>query len=125
LYFVYAVEQLLRMTGAWTVSSQRAAIVTLVVFCGVTYGAEIRNLARQRPEPNVNDPAARELFSFLQAHTEPSEVLIFAKPRSLALFTNREVASFAPDESPEDSANFVQSIHATVLVRTDWSPSSW
>jgi hypothetical protein len=125
LYFAYGLEQFSRMSGSWQVWAQRAALLVLVLFCGVTYGGEFRRESRQQPEPNVNDPAARELFSFVRASTQPSEVLIFAKPRSLALFTNREVASLSPDESPEDSANFMKSIHATILVKTDWSPASW
>jgi hypothetical protein len=125
LYFAYGLEQFSRMVGPVRVLTQRAAILVLALFCGVTYGGEFLRESRQRPEPNVNDPAAQELFLFLRANTKPSEVLIFAKPRSLALFTNREVASFGPDESPEDSMNFMRSIHATILVKTDWSPASW
>jgi len=125
LYIAYGVEEFGRIIEPLGMVTRRAAMTVLVLFCGMTFSAEIRRESHQQHEPNVHDAAAQELFSFLQTNTEPSEVLIFPKPRSLALFTNRPVASLAPDESPEDSANFMRSIRATIFVKTDWSPPAW
>jgi len=125
LYLVYGLEQFGRIIEPLGRVAHRTAIALLLMFCGVTYFGEIHRESRLPHEPDVRDLSARELFSFLQTHTQPSEVLIFSKPRSLALFTNRQVASLAPDESPEDSADFMKSIHATIVVKTDWSPPSW
>jgi hypothetical protein len=125
LYFAYGVEEFGRIIGPLGVVTRRTAMTVLVLFCGLTFSGEIRRESRQQHEPNVHDATAQELFSFLQNNTQPSEVLIFVKPRSLALFTNRPVASFAPDELPEDSANFMRSIRATILVKADWSPPAW
>src|SRR5271168_2872092 len=98
LYIAYGVEEFGRIIEPLGMVTRRAAMTVLVLFCGMTFSAEIRRESHQQHEPNVHDAAAQELFSFLQTNTEPSEVLIFPKPRSLALFTNRPVASLAPDE---------------------------
>jgi hypothetical protein len=124
LYVAYGLREFGRVIES--LGAYRAPVITaLLVIVGVTYSGEIRKESRQQPEPNVQDPAARELFGFLRAQTQPSDVLVFPKPRSLALFTNHAVASLAFNESPEDSTNFMKSIHATVLVKTGWSPPSW
>jgi hypothetical protein len=125
LYFLYGLEPFGRMLERSSRLAQRGAIALLLVCCGATYAGEYRRESRLPAEADVNDPAARELFSFVKENTGPTEVIIFARPRSLALFTNRSVASFGPGESAEDSTNFMKNIHATVVVKTDWSPPSW
>jgi hypothetical protein len=125
LYFAYGLEEFGKIIGPLGQLRGQAAITLLLIVCGVTYSGEIRKEWLQQPEPNVQDQPARELFSFLQAQTRSSDILIFPKPRSLALFANRPAASFAPDESPEDSANFMRSIHATIFVNAEWAPPSW
>jgi len=125
LYFLYGLEPFSRLLERSSRVAQRGAIAFLLIFCGATYAGEYRRESQLQPEADVTDPTARELFSFLQENTEPSEVIIFSKPRSLALFTNRSVASFAPDELPEASLQFMKNIQARVIVKTNWSPSSW
>jgi hypothetical protein len=125
LYLVYGFEQIERVTTPLSSLARRSIVASVLVFCGATYAGEFRKEARQPAEANVYDATAQELFSFLRAHTRPSEILIFPKPRSLALFTSRPVASFGPGESPKDSANFMRSIHATILVNPAWGPPSW
>jgi len=125
LYLVYGFEQIERVVTPLGSLARWSIAASLLIFCGATYAGEFRKEARQPAEANVYDAAAQELFSFLRVHTQPSEILIFPKPRSLALFTGRPVASFGPGESPEDSANFMRSIHSTILVSPDWGPPSW
>jgi hypothetical protein len=125
LYFVYGFEQFERIMEPRRLPAKCVALASLLLFCGLTYSGEYVREARQEPEPNVSDPAARELFLFLKTNTLRSEIIIFPKPRSLALFTGRRAASFVPGESPENSANFMKAIHATILVKPEWSPPSW
>lgn len=101
-----------------------ACVSLLMLFVGVSYGTEIRKESKQPPEPNIQDATAQELFSFVRANTHPSEVLIFPKPRVLALMTNRTVAMLAPAEPPEDSARFMKSTNAGIVIKAIWSPPS-
>jgi hypothetical protein len=125
LYFAYGIRELDEISRAGARLIRPLAMALLVVVTAATYAEEFTLQARETPEPNVRDVTAQELFAFLREHTPPSEVLVFPKPRSLALFTDRDVASLALDESSEDSANFMKSIHATILVTPNWSPPAW
>jgi len=125
LYFAYGLEESGRIAESLGRSIRGISLSLLMLFAGVTYAGEFRNVSLQPAEPNVRDATARELFSFLRTHTQPAEVLIFPKPRSLALFTNRRVASLAPAELPEDSYQFMKSVNASILVEARWSPPSW
>lgn len=124
LYFAYGLAEFWRIVNRVGRNTRAALVAALLLSVGGTYATEHWHLLHQAHEPNVLDPTAQELFSFLRDRTQPGEVLIFTKPRSLALFTNRTVASLTPDESPEDSARFIEEIHATILVQANWDPQS-
>ena len=125
LYFAYGLQEFGRIAESLGRPIRMLAVSLLALFTTVTYAGQIRSLSRQLPEPNVQDATARELFSFLRTNTQPGEVLIFSKPRTLALFTSRRVASLAPAELPEDSYQFMKSVNACILVEARWSPPSW
>ncbi len=125
LYFACGLQEFGRLVESLGRPIGTISISLLLLFAGMTYAGVFRNLSRQLPEPNIQDATAQELFSFLRTHTQPEEVLIFSKPRSLALFTNRRVGTLAPAESPEDSYQFMKSVNASTLVEARWSPPSW
>lgn len=125
MYFAYGLQEFGRFAESLGRSVLAISLSLLMLFAGVTYAGEYTNASRQPREPNVQDATAQELFSFLRTHTQPAEVLIFPKPRSLALFTNRRVASLAPEELPEDSYQFMKSVNADIIVAPRWSPPSW
>jgi hypothetical protein len=125
LYFAYGLQEFGRIAESLERPIRMLALSLLPLFTAATYAGQVRRVSLQTPEPNVQDATARELFSFLSANTQPGEVLIFSKPRTLALFTNRRVASLAPAELPEDSYRFMKSVNASILVEARWSPPSW
>jgi hypothetical protein len=125
LYIAYGLQEFSEIVERMGKLSRAGLTTILLLIVAGTYAGEIRAESHQQPEANVQDPAAQELFSFLRAHTQPKDILIFPKPRSLALFTNRRVASLAPDESAEDSYQFMKSMDARFLIDARWSPSSW
>jgi hypothetical protein len=125
LYFAYGLQEFARIAETLGRPVRAISLSVLMLFAGVTYAGEFRNISRQLAEPNVDDATAQELFSFLRTHTQPSEVLVFPKPRILALFTNRRVASLAPAELPEDSYQFLKSLDPSILVEARWGPPSW
>jgi hypothetical protein len=65
------------------------------------------------------------MFVFLRAHTTSSDLIVFPKPRSIALYTGRRAASLGPDETPDDALDFLQRTGATILIQTAWTPPSW
>ncbi len=63
----------------------------------------------------------RRCSSIVRGHSSPEDVLVFSKPRSLALFTGRRVAALSPDQNQTQQLAFLNSIHATILVDAAWS----
>jgi len=100
--------------------------VTAATFCiVVTYVGSLSQPIRSATAADVNDPSAQELFSFLRAQTAPSDLLVFSKPRTISLFTNRMASSLGPDATPEDSARFLQSAGAQFLIQSTWNPPAY
>ena len=125
LYFAYGLAEFGRVAAALSARTRTIAVALLLLFVAATYMGELRRASQQPPGPNVNDATAHELFSFLRTQTAPSEILIFSKPRTLALYTDRPVASLAPTELPDESYHFMKSVNATALVEAVWSPPAW
>lgn len=125
LYVAYGLEELSRVLKLISRRALVTAAVVLASLVGSSYVGEARRESRIAADPDVQDASAQQLFAFLRAQTQPSDVLIFSRPRSLALFTNRRTASFAPDESAADSYQFAKDIHSTLVVVAAWSPPAW
>lgn len=125
LYVVLGLMEFARISQSMPGRRRFAAVAGLLLLVAASYAGEARTLARAAPEPNVQDSTAQELFAYLKTHTEESDVLIFSKPRTLALFTNRRAGSFAPDESPRDSYAFMKSVNARFLVSSPGAPPAW
>ena len=104
LYFVYGMQQLEHLCASAGHSVRPAILCSAMIFAAITYSGEFKKEAKRPPEPDVLDPEAQEMFSFVRGGTAKSEVAIFVKPRTLALFTGRDTSSLAVDESATDSA---------------------
>ena len=63
----------------------------------------------------IESPTSRSLFQVLRTETPDSSVLIFKKPRALALYTNRRAAVYAPGQM-NDPWRFVEKIRATHFI---------
>jgi hypothetical protein len=124
LYFVYGLEGL-QAFCAWAGLSLRPAALATMIFAALTYSGEFKKESKLLPEPDVMDREAQEMFSFVRNETAQSEVVMFAKPRTLALFTGRDTASLDFDESAQASADFMRTVNATIVVQSMWSPPSW
>jgi hypothetical protein len=125
LYFAYGFEGLHRICTAAGRLGQPAILCSVMLLAGGSYAGEFKEESKRPAEPNVADRDAQEMFSFLRNETQKSEVVIFAKPRILALFTGRNTASLSFDESAKDSASFMRNVNATIMVQGTWSPPSW
>jgi hypothetical protein len=71
---------------------------------------------------------SKELFQYVRAHTHPDDIIIFRKPRALALLTGRR-ASIYPRPSDNSSTsdgiawNYFHDIHARYFIvgTTAWA----
>jgi hypothetical protein len=121
LYFFYGLREWIRILGALRLPVRVIATAALVGIAAVSYAGEIRHTQRMPAEPNVSDATAEQLFAFVREHTSPEDVLVFPKPRTLALLTERRVAALSPEQSGAQSLAFLRGIHATVLIDPEWS----
>lgn len=70
----------------------------------------------------VDVPSSQELFQFIRQETEPDEIIVFFKPRALALFTNRSVSAYPVGTDAKSFWDYARSINARyIIVRPDAS----
>ncbi len=92
----------------------QTAAISLVVVLGVVYALD---LAAREPGPvrgGPDTPAARACFAFIREQTPPGAVLLFRKPRAMALYTGRHVSAFPLE--PARLWSYAQEIGAGFLV---------
>ena len=121
LYFFYGLREWIRILGSLRLPVRVTTAAVLVGIATVSYAGEIGHEQRLPAEPNVSDATAGQLFAFIRVHTSPEDVLVFPKPRTLALLTERRVAALSPEQSVAQSLAFLRGIHATVLIDPEWS----
>jgi hypothetical protein len=103
----------------------RALVASLAVCVAVTYFGGLRQRPWQASLANVNDTSAQELFRFLRSQTQPSDLLLFSKPRSLALFSGRAVGSLGAEEPASESARFVRENGVRFVIQSSWTPAAY
>ena len=121
LYFFYGLRECSQLLDGARLPVRVIAIGAFVGIAALSYAGKIRHVATLPAEPNVADADAAAMFEFVRGHSSPEDVLVFAKPRTLALFTDRRVAALSPDQTQTQRSVFLNSIHATILVDAAWS----
>ena len=121
LYFFYGLREWVRLFESARLPVRFTAAGAIVGLVALSYAGEIKNESSLPREPNVAEVSAKEMFAFVRAQTSTQDVLVFPKPRILALFTERRVAALSPDQSEQQSLAFLRSIHATVMIDSNWS----
>lgn len=94
----------------------RFAPHTLIVAMGLSY---FGSYATALPEPvsaGVKDEAAVELYDYVKAHVPADNVVIFRKPRILALFTGVHSAAYSGDHDSTQLWESFRHLHATWLL---------
>jgi hypothetical protein len=105
LYFAYGFAEFVSLSAHFARSARTALAALLLAFIGVTYFGAFRWRARQEHLLDVRDPEAQQLFAWVKEHTSPADLLVFQKPRTLALFTNRETTMLAPENPSPNPQN--------------------
>jgi hypothetical protein len=116
LYCAYGLAEFLQLTSRFARPARAALATSLFVFAAMTYLGASRWRAAQEHLVDVRDPDAQQLFAFITANTQSSDVLIFPASRTLVLFTNRPVGRLAPDDNAAQSAAFLRAVHARWLI---------
>jgi hypothetical protein len=118
LYLFYAARGL---QLAWLVDRpalRRAAVAAMLLAVAATYAASFTNLQLDFAE-GISRPESVALFDYVAQQTEADDVIVFIKPRVMALLTSRRSAAY---HMPDDDARlweFFDRIGATHLVVVD------
>lgn len=126
IYLTYVLLGITDVAGRLRQRVAAGGLVAVIAICvGITYVGALRQPAWQASLVNVQDASAQALFSFLRSQIAPSDLLVFSKPRSIALYANRPTASLGPEECASDSADFLKRTGARFLIQAAWNPPSY
>jgi hypothetical protein len=125
IYLTYVLLGIFDLPARMSGQRAKAFLAAIALCVAVTYLGLLRQPIRQESVADVQDASAQELFSFLRMQTEPSDLLVFSKPRTISLFTGRIATSLGPDEVPEDSAKFLQRTSGRFLIQARWNPPAY
>jgi hypothetical protein len=71
----------------------------------------------------INKRESIELFAYIRANTEKDAIIIFRRPRALALFTDRRALVFQPLESEDSTISYFREVGADYLINGPMDPS--
>jgi hypothetical protein len=122
-YFVIAGLSLVEQRLArWRLLISICAASVILMIYGAGY---YRGMTVPRP-PGIDSPNAQSLFAFVRKSTPSTAVVVFKKPRALALYTGRKAAIYTTsgNGNPWD---FIEKIGAThvALIRRSRQDSSY
>ncbi len=73
----------------------------------------------------VGAPDTQDLFRFVQHETTPSDVIVFRRPRALALFTDRRSGPFAPGPNRRDVWSYLRDVGAADAISAPQDRRFW
>jgi hypothetical protein len=128
IYFLYACIGAIEVRS---LTSRRGVQYTPVILAGlvvVSYASKYITLDYGPIQEGIARQESTELFQHIQSHTKPNDVIIFRKPRALALLTGRRASIYpmpAQHFEPSDGIawNYFDEIGARYLVvgATAWA----
>jgi hypothetical protein len=93
-----------------------AAVATLAAVVAVSYaGVYTRVDAGPVPE-GVETPQAQALFGFLRAETPADALVLFQRPKALALYTGRRSTPYAPTWGDQDVTAYAQKLEVAFIA---------
>ena len=106
------------MEHAWLVRRAalwRVAVAILLVAVAASYGASYTQLDFEITE-GISKPESVAMFDYIAGHTDDDDVMIFIKPRVIALLTSRRASVYHMPEEDSRLWDYFDRIGATHLV---------
>jgi hypothetical protein len=102
LLYLYCAFKDLRGLAGLVRLLPRAIALVLALAIVVTYGMRLSGLQRSPLPEGIAKRESQELFKAVREQTEPGDLVVFVKPRAMALFTGRESMSYHQAARDED-----------------------
>ncbi len=118
-YFLYIAEGANHLSINLTQSSKvRASIIGILIVIVCLSYFNVYKSVFPRPVTAMEEPSTRELFAYVMKETNTEDVIVFFKPRVLALFTGRSsVAISVPGNKLDTLSQMKQFDVDWVIVR--------
>ena len=100
-----------------------AGLITLTGAIMFTYLCQYSYLERGPFPTGVHTQESQELFTYVQEYINYDAIIIFWKPRILALFTSRKAIACPPLAQDEDVWRFIRDIQATHVILGPFPPT--
>ena len=97
-----------------------AAIVALTLFLGASYLGAYRNTNDPELATGIHEVEAQQLFEFVRENTEADDVVVFRKPRALALFTGRRSSVYHEVADDIELWRYFSQINASYVATASW-----
>lgn len=95
IYFLYSIEGFKKIICSIKIPWLRKAIPFILLSGLIVYYASTYITIFPRPVSDIKKNETRELFQIIQAETNSDDVILFFKPRVLALYTQRKSVAMA------------------------------
>jgi hypothetical protein len=118
LYYILCSVRLLAVRYRWL--NARLAPVILLALLIASYANAYTHTNFGPIREGIGDPRFLQACDFIQTRTDPGAVIVFAKPRLLALITNHPVAAYHQPSQDADLWSYFTNISAGyILVSSD------
>lgn len=118
LYYVISYARLVA-TKSFAVNKRFAHLLLLALFT-VSYASAYTSMDYGPIRQGIGDPRFLEVCEYIKTQTAPRAVIVFAKPRLLALITNRRAAAYHQPAMDSELWSFFSNISAGyILVSTE------
>lgn len=102
IYLFYAFVAFRKATGP--MNKWAATIVPLIIaLVFLNLSADNMNRVKEAPTDNIPGVEDQKAFDYIRSNVGADELIIFAKPRALALFTNKKSMTYAWNNSWEEN----------------------
>ncbi len=117
IYFLYIVEGMVHIVSLAKLDWLRKTIPVFLLIGVVAFYAHTYSEVFPRPLSNIEKNETQDLFEFIRSETNSEDVILFFKPRVMALFTERKsVAMMIPPPNGDTMAR-MHELDVSVVVR--------
>ncbi|MBX7168695.1 MAG: hypothetical protein K1X74_20330 [Pirellulales bacterium] len=116
LYLLYIVVGWQILLESLPETFRRRVVAVLVLFVAGSYAARLTTLDLGPMREGIGKPETVALFDEVRGHTPADAVVVFLKPRAMALFTGRKSTVWNFAEHDQQLWDYWKSIHATHVV---------
>ncbi len=119
LYIMYIFRGLESLTTGHLNNKPVLAQAALVVIIGISYAGNFSTHNFDTFKYGVETSTSKEMFQYIKNKTDENAIIIFLKPRILALYTDRKSMAYSTDIALEAQWKYIRKIKAGYLLTID------